>query len=111
MPVKLSGLSHRQLRRYQNYFLEVQADHDPGLPPHEATVTSERLTLLRSELDQRQDNRRHTQTQALAVVAILVAIAGLILARCDGDSRTPTPQQDHSSPAAPTAQPASPPRD
>ncbi len=89
-PDKLSRLSVRQLRDYQNYFLEVQADYNPPLPPHEATVASELLTLLRSEIESRRgkrrpsDNvaeRRHKQVirwmkiaAGLAAVTVLVTI-------------------------------------
>jgi hypothetical protein len=61
-PDKLSRLSLRQLRNYQNYFLEVQTDYDPALPPHEAMVASERLTLLRSEIELKRGKRRNTET-------------------------------------------------
>jgi hypothetical protein len=77
-PDKLSGLSSQQLRDYQKYFLEMQ--FDPTLPDHEVVVTSERLTLLRSEIDIRRSTCRHRQTQVLACIGILLAILGL--ARC-----------------------------
>ena len=57
-PDKLSHLSVRQLRDYQNYFLEVQGDYNPALPPHENTVASERLTLLQDEIGSRRGKRQ-----------------------------------------------------
>src|SRR5262245_55302136 len=60
MPDKVSGLSEAQLRYYQNYFLAVQADYNPGLPQHEANVASERLALLRGEIEFRRVKELHS---------------------------------------------------
>ncbi len=112
-PDKLSGLSQRQLRKYQNYFLEVQADYDPPLPPHEATVASERLTLLRSEIEFRRgkrrpsdtvEERRHKQVIRWMKIGAVVAAVGVlvtIIALCHTSSPpSPSPPSTLNTPAA-----------
>ena len=117
-PDKLSRLSVRQLRDYQNYFLEVQGDYNPALPPHENTVASERLTLLRDEIGSRRGKRRsgasvaerrHKQVlfwmkigAAVAAVGVLVTI--LTLYR-PSSPPSPPPQSE---PNIPTTQPSAP---
>jgi len=119
-PDKLSRLSVRQLRDYQNYFLEVQGDYNPALPPHENTVASERLTLLQDEIGSRRGKRqpgasvaerRHKQVifwmkvgAAVAIVAVLVAILTL----CHTSSPPSSPPA-RSEANIPTTQPPSPP--
>jgi len=117
-PDKLSRLSVRQLRDYQNYFLEVQGDYNPALPPHENTVASDRLTLLRDEIGSRRGKRRpgasvaerrHKQVifwmkigAAVAAVGVLVTILTL---RRTSSSPSPPPQSE---PNIPTTQPSAP---
>jgi hypothetical protein len=88
-PDKLARLSVRELRNYQNYFLEVQSGYNPALPQHENTVASERLSLLRDEISSRRGNRqpgasvterRHKQIIFWMKVAAVVAILGVLIA-------------------------------
>jgi hypothetical protein len=87
-PDKLARLSIRQLRDYQNYFLEVQGDYNPALPQHENTVASERLSLLRDEIGSRRGKRqpgasvtekRHKQIIFWMKLAAAVAILGVLI--------------------------------
>jgi hypothetical protein len=117
-PDKLSRLSVRQLRDYQNYFLEVQGDYNPPLPQHENTVASERLILLRDEIGRRGKRRpgasvaerQHKQVifwmkigAALAVVAIGVTIVIALYHTSPSPAAPPT-----SKPNTPTAEPSAP---
>lgn len=88
-PDKLSRLSVRQLHDYQNYFLEVQGDYNPALAPHENTVASERLTLLRDEIGSRRGKRqpgatvaerRHKQVVFWMKITAIVAVVGVLVA-------------------------------
>jgi len=87
-PNKLSRLSVRQLRDYQTYFLEVQGDYNPALPPHENTVASERLTLLQDEIGSRRGKRqpgasvaerRHKQVIVWMIISAAVAVVGVLV--------------------------------
>jgi hypothetical protein len=118
-PEKLSRLSVRQLRDYQNYFLEVQGDYNPALPPHENTVASERLTLLRDEIGSRRGKRRpaasvaeqrHKQVIFWMKIAAAVAAGGVlvtIIAVCHTSS-PPSPPRP-STPNTPAGEQLSPP--
>jgi hypothetical protein len=52
---------------------------DKLLSSHEILTASERLTLLRSEIDLRHGNIQHAQTQRLARWAIAVAATSVVV--------------------------------
>ena len=92
-PSKLRVFAQSELRDCEDYFLEIQSDST--LPPHEIITASERLTLLRSEIDLRHNDARHEQTQRLARWAIGVGILGMssvVVAIMFGIANRPTPQ-------------------
>jgi len=92
-PKKLRVFAESELRVCEDYFLEIQSDST--LPPHEIITASERLTLLRSEIDLRHNDARHAQTQRLARWAIGVGILGMssvVVAIMFGIANRPTPQ-------------------
>jgi hypothetical protein len=79
-PSKLRAFAESELRACQDYFLEIQSDST--LPPNEIITASERLTLIRSEIDLRHGDAKHRQTQRLARWAIgvgMVSVAGAII--------------------------------
>jgi hypothetical protein len=76
-PEKLRALSDKEILDCQNYFLDVQ--YDSALPGLERVTASLRLILLRSEIDLRQNDARHRQTQRLARWAIRVGILSTIV--------------------------------
>jgi hypothetical protein len=76
-PSELRIFAENELRACQDYFLEIQSDST--LPPNEIITASERLTLIRSEIDLRHGDTKHRQTQRLARSAIgagMVSVAG-----------------------------------
>jgi hypothetical protein len=77
-PDKLRAYAESELRDCENYFLEIQSDST--LAPTEIIAASERLTLLRSELDRRHGDAEHRQTQRLARWAIGVGVLSLAAA-------------------------------
>ena len=77
-PSKLRVFAESELRDCEDYFLEIQSD--ATLPPNEIITASERLTLIRSEIDLRHNDARHEQTQRLARWAIAVGIVGFFSA-------------------------------
>jgi hypothetical protein len=81
-PSKLRVFAESELRDCQDYFLEIQSDST--LPPNEIITASERLTLIRSEIDLRHGDARHGRTQRLARWAIAVGIVSLALAITSG---------------------------
>jgi cytoskeletal protein RodZ len=66
---KLPDLSRQQLKDYEKYFLEIQ--YEATLPPHEKQTASDRVALLRSEVDE----RRHKQNLGVAIAAIVIGAA------------------------------------
>jgi len=70
-PEKLRALWDEEIRDCQNFFLETL---DSTLPAYESVTASLRLILLRGEIDLRQSDARHRQTQRLARWAIGVGI-------------------------------------
>jgi hypothetical protein len=74
-PDKLRAYADSEVRDCQNYFLEIQSNS--MLSPTEIIAASERLTLLRSELDRRHADAEHRQTQRLARWAIGVGVLSL----------------------------------
>ena len=81
-PSKLRAFAESELRDCQNYFLEIQSDST--LPPNEIITASERLTLIRSEIDLRHGDAKHRQTQRLARWAIGVGMVSVALAIISG---------------------------
>ena len=77
-PSKLRVFGESELRDCQDYFLEIQSDST--LPPKETITASQRLTLLRSELDLRRGDAEHRRTQRLARWAIGIGMVSLTLA-------------------------------
>src|SRR4026207_709035 len=92
-PSKLRVFAESELRDCQDYFVEIQSDST--LPPNEIITASERLALIRSEIDLRHSDARHEQTQRLARRAIGVGIVGIfsaVVAIVFGIANRPTPQ-------------------
>ena len=77
-PDKLGVFSERELRDCQDYFAKLQSDSSG--PLNEITIASERLTLIRSEIDGRHEDTRHRRTQRLACWAIGLAMISLTVA-------------------------------
>jgi hypothetical protein len=75
-PEKLRALSDEEIRDYQNFFLETL---DSTLPAYESVTASLRLILLRVEIDLRNSDTRHRQTQRLARSAIGVGILSAVV--------------------------------
>jgi hypothetical protein len=84
-PDKLRAYADSEVRDCQNYFLEIQSNST--LSPTEIIAASERLTLLRSELDRRHGDAEHRQTQRLARWAIGVGVLSLAVAIVIGISQ------------------------
>jgi hypothetical protein len=76
-PSKLQVFGESELRDCQDYFLEIQSDST--LPPNEIITASQRLTLIRSEIDLRRGDAEHRQTQRLARWAIGVGMVSVTL--------------------------------
>jgi len=81
-PSKLRVFAESELRDCQDYFLEIQSDST--LPSNEIITASERLTLIRSEINLRHGDAKHGQTQRLARWAIGVGIVSIALAIISG---------------------------
>src|SRR6266513_2326363 len=81
-PSKLRVFAESELQDCQDYFLEIQSDST--LPPNEIITASERLTLIRSEINLRHGDAKHGQTQRLARWAIGVGIVSIALAIISG---------------------------
>ena len=77
-PSKLRVFGDSELGDCLDYFSEVQSDS--SLPPNETLTASERLTLIRSEMDLRHADARHRRTQHLAGWAIAVGMVSIIVA-------------------------------
>jgi hypothetical protein len=87
-PSKLRAFGESELRDCQEYFLGIQSDST--LPPNEIITASERLTLLRSEIDLRHADAKHRRTQRLARWAIAVGMLSLAVAIVFGIANRPT---------------------
>jgi hypothetical protein len=81
-PSKLRAFVESELRDCQDYFLEIQSDST--LSPNKIITASERLALIRSEIDLRHSDAKHGQTQRLARWAIGVGMVSLALAIISG---------------------------
>ena len=77
-PIKLRVFGDTELGDCLDYFSEIQADST--LPPNETLAASERLTLIRSEMDLRHADARHRRTQRLAGWAITVGMVSIVVA-------------------------------
>ena len=81
-PSKLRVFVESELRDCEDYFLEIQSDST--LPPSEIITASERLALLRSEIDIRHSDAKHRQTQRLARWAIAFGMVSMAAAITSG---------------------------
>ena len=81
-PGKLRVFADSELRDCEDYFLEIQSD--PTLPPSEIITASERLALIRSEIDLRHSDAKHRQTQRLARWAIAFGMVSMAAAITSG---------------------------
>jgi hypothetical protein len=81
-PSKLRVFAESELRDCQGYFLKIQSDST--LPSNEIITASERLTLIRSEIDLRHGDAKHGRTQRLARWAIAVGMVSLAVAIISG---------------------------
>jgi hypothetical protein len=81
-PGKLRVFAESELRDCEDYFLEIQSD--PTLPPNEIITASERLALIRSEIDLRHSDAKHRQTQRLARWAIAFGMVSMAAAITSG---------------------------
>jgi TonB family protein len=77
-PGKLGVFPASELRDCEDYFLEIQSEST--LPPNEIITASERLALIRSEIDLRHSDAKHRQTQRLARWAIAFGMLSLAVA-------------------------------
>jgi hypothetical protein len=81
-PSKLRVFAESELRDCEDYFLEIQSDS--ALPPNEIITASERLALIRSEIDLRHSDAKHRQTQRLARWAIAFGMVSMAAAITSG---------------------------
>jgi hypothetical protein len=81
-PSKLRVFPESELRDCEDYFLEIQSDSK--LPPNEIITASERLALIRSEIDLRHSDAKHRQTQRLARWAIVFGMISMAAAITSG---------------------------
>jgi hypothetical protein len=81
-PSKLRLFPESELRECEDYFLEIQSDST--LPPNEIRTASERLALLRSEIDLRHSDAKQRQTQRLARWAIAFGMVSMAIAITSG---------------------------
>src|SRR5262249_60805300 len=92
-PSKLRVFAQNELRVWEDYFLEIQSDST--LPPHEIITASERLTLLRSKIDLRQNDAPHEQTKRLPRWPIadgILVMSSLAVTVMFGLANRPTPE-------------------
>jgi hypothetical protein len=81
-PSKLRVFGDTELGDCLDYFSEIQSDST--LPSNESLTASERLTLIRSEMDLRHADARHRRTQRLASWAIAVGLVSIAVAVTSG---------------------------
>jgi hypothetical protein len=81
-PSKLRAFAESELRDCQEYFSEIQCDST--LPTNEIITASERLALIRSEIDLRHSAAKHRQTQRLARWAIAFGMVSMAAAITSG---------------------------
>jgi hypothetical protein len=81
-PSKLRVFAESELRDCEDYFLEIQSDST--LPANEIITASERLALIRSEIDVRHSDAKHRQTQRLARWAIAFGVVSMAAAVISG---------------------------
>src|SRR5215470_16469707 len=74
-PGHLAVYGEKELRDWQDYFLEIQSDST--VPPDEFMTASERLTLICTEIATRHSDAKHQQTQRLARWAIAAGMASV----------------------------------
>jgi hypothetical protein len=81
-PGKLRVFAESELRDCEDYFLEIQSDS--ALPPNEIITASERLALIRSEIDLRHSDAKHRHTHRLARWAIAFGMVSMAAAITSG---------------------------
>jgi hypothetical protein len=100
-PTKLRVFADGELRDCEDYFLEIQSDST--LPPNEIITASERLALIRSEIDVRHSDAKHRQTQRLARWAIAFGMVSMAAAITSGVAQffAHKPTREHAAIGAP----------
>jgi hypothetical protein len=100
-PSKLRVFADGELRDCEDYFLEIQSH--PTLPPNEIITASERLALIRSEIDIRHSDAKHRQTQRLARWAIAFGMVSMAAAITSGVAQcfAHKPTREHAAIGAP----------
>jgi hypothetical protein len=81
-PSKLRLFPESELRGCEDYFLEIQSDST--VPPNEIITASERLALIRSEIDLRHSDAKHRQTQRIARWALAFGMVSVAVAITSG---------------------------
>ena len=81
-PSKLRVFGESDLLDCQQYFSQIQSDST--LPANEIITATERLILIRSEIDLRHADTRYRRTQRLASLAIGVGMLSLSVAGISG---------------------------
>lgn len=81
-PSRLRVFGESELGDCLDYFAEIQSDSTR--PPNETLTASERLTLIRSEMDFRHADARHRRTERLASWAIAVGLVSIATAVTSG---------------------------
>ena len=100
-PSKLRVFAEGELRDCEDYFLEIQSEST--LPANEIITASERLALIRSELDIRHSDAKHRQTQRLARWAIAFGMVSMAAAITSGVAQffAHKPTREHATIGAP----------
>ncbi len=81
-PSKLRLFPESELRGCEDYFLEIQSDST--VPPNEIITASERLALIRNEIDLRHSDAKHRQTQRIARWALAFGMVSVAVAITSG---------------------------
>jgi cytoskeletal protein RodZ len=92
-PSKLRIFAESELRDCEDYFLEIQSHST--LDPNEIITASERLALIRSEIDLRHSDAKHRQTQRLARWAIAFGMVSMAAAIASGVAQFFAHKQTH----------------
>jgi hypothetical protein len=89
---KRANLSLKRLRELcQGFESELLGGGRSKDQKEHIRIAGEMVTLLRSDIAKIQSNRRHTQTQWIAVAGIVVTTILFVLGRCQYHANTPPP--------------------